>query len=635
MSKIIGVTVGTPTSPKKIENEIKPVKTVNGQEPDENGNVEVVGNNGVDGVSPTISVSTITGGHRITITDKDGTKNVDVMDGADGNDGNDGNDGITPVKGVDYFDGKDGTSVTVTKVTESAEDGGSNAVTFSDGKTLTVKNGKKGSKGDAFTYEDFTAEQLAALKGANGNNGRGIKSVTRTGGNGEAGTTDTYTITYTDNTTSTFTVHNGMDGRTPYIHDGEWWIGDTPLGVKAEGKDGVSITAAYINDIGQLCLDTTDGDSVAVGYVIGRDGNDGTSVTITKVTESDEGGGESIVYFSDGNTLTVKNGRHGDPGSDGNDGVGIANIAKTATSGRVDTYTITFTDGTTSTFTVTNGKDGEGANIDLSELFTVEKVTTVDNYATGTSDTRIISNGIVWQDTISFNDGADFYQEATGLFKVPFAAGKNITFELDGNVVKVNLAEVINNLTTNSTDKPLSAAQGVVLKALIDAITVPTKVSQLTNDAKYLTSFTETDPTVPSWAKATSKPSYSKSEVGLGNVDNVKQYSASNPPPYPVTSVNGKTGAVTISVPSKVSELDNDSKFLTAVPSEYVTESELTAKKYLTSIPSEYVTETELNNKGYLTTHQDISGKADKSSAETWTFKLKDGSTVTKKVVLA
>ena len=38
-------------------------------------------------------------------------------------------------------------------------------------------------------------------------------------------------------------------------------------------------------------------------------------------------------------------------------------------------------------------------------------------------------------------------------------------------------------------------------------------------------------------------------DIGLGNVDNVKQYSASNPPPYPVTSVNGKTGAVTISVP--------------------------------------------------------------------------------------
>ena len=35
-------------------------------------------------------------------------------------------------------------------------------------------------------------------------------------------------------------------------------------------------------------------------------------------------------------------------------------------------------------------------------------------------------------------------------------------------------------------------------------------------------------------------------DVGLGNVDNIKQYSASNPPPYPVISVNGKTGNVNL-----------------------------------------------------------------------------------------
>ena len=76
----------------------------------------------------------------------------------------------------------------------------------------------------------------------------------------------------------------------------------------------------------------------------------------------------------------------------------------------------------------------------------------------------------------------------------------------------------------------------------------------------------ETDPTVPDWAKQPSKPTYSKSEVGLGNVDNVRQYSASNPPPYPVTSVNGQTGAVNISipvVPTKTSDLSNDSGFIT------------------------------------------------------------------------
>lgn len=44
--------------------------------------------------------------------------------------------------------GKDGESITITKVTESAVDGGENVVTFSDGKTLTVRNGSKGSAGE-------------------------------------------------------------------------------------------------------------------------------------------------------------------------------------------------------------------------------------------------------------------------------------------------------------------------------------------------------------------------------------------------------------------------------------------------------------------------------------------------------
>lgn len=52
---------------------------------------------------------------------------------------------------------------------------------------------------------------------------------------------------------------------------------------------------------------------------------------------------------------------------------------------------------------------------------------------------------------------------------------------------KVSVSDIVDNLTTNVANKPLSAAQGVKLKALIDAISVPTKVSQLTNDSGYLT----------------------------------------------------------------------------------------------------------------------------------------------------
>lgn len=96
---------------------------------------------------------------------------------------------------------------------------------------------------------------------------------------------------------------------------------------------------------------------------------------------------------------------------------------------------------------------------------------------------------------------------------------------------KVSVADIIDNLTTSVSNKPLSAKMGVELKKLIDAIEIP--ISLPASD-------------VYDWAKQPTKPTYTKNEVGLGNVDNVRQYSASNPPPYPVTSVNGQTGAVSV-----------------------------------------------------------------------------------------
>lgn len=65
-------------------------------------------------------------------------------------------------------------------------------------------------------------------------------------------------------------------------------------------------------------------------------------------------------------------------------------------------------------------------------------------------------------------------------------------------------------------------------------------------------------------------------------------------------------------VPTKTSELANDSGFIT-------------------TIPTEYVTENELNAKGYLTEHQDISMKADKTELHTHDNKtVLDGITSTK-----
>lgn len=60
------------------------------------------------------------------------------------------------------------------------------------------------------------AEQILSVAGKDG---RGIVSFARTSGTGTAGSLDTYTITYTDNTTDTFTVYNGKDGSNYVLTD--------------------------------------------------------------------------------------------------------------------------------------------------------------------------------------------------------------------------------------------------------------------------------------------------------------------------------------------------------------------------------------------------------------------------------
>ena len=130
---------------------------------------------------------------------------------------------------------------------------------------------------------------------------------------------------------------------------------------------------------------------------------------------------------------------------------------------------------------------------------------------------------------------------------------KNNKTLIDGiTTSKVNVTDIINNLTTNVTNKPLSAAQGVALKALIDAITVPTKVSELENDSGYLTSYTETDPTVPAWAKAETKPTYTANEVGAR--PNTWTPSASDVGAIPVSEKGMASGVATLGTNGKVPE---------------------------------------------------------------------------------
>lgn len=103
--------------------------------------------------------------------------------------------------------------------------------------------------------------------------------------------------------------------------------------------------------------------------------------------------------------------------------------------------------------------------------------------------------------------------------------------------------------------------------------------------------------------------------------------------------VDARDNDILIKVANKADKEHTHSEYLTSVPEEYITESELDAKgyltehqdlssyatkveldgksdkkhthsEYLTSVPAEYITESELDAKGYLTEHQDLSSYA-------------------------
>lgn len=137
---------------------------------------------------------------------------------------------------------------------------------------------------------------------------------------------------------------------------------------------GDVITVKLIGERRQYTYTPTMSDNVAVVELSGNELCGRYAIEVTIITENGErmryaqpmalalvpytGTVDSIVVGSatlDASIFFAMRGAKGEKGDDGN---GIANIAKTSTSGLVDTYTITYTDGSTSTFDVTNGKDG-------------------------------------------------------------------------------------------------------------------------------------------------------------------------------------------------------------------------------------------------------------------------------------
>lgn len=217
-----------------------------------------------------------------------------------------------------------------------------------------------------------TITLLDGKDGTNGTDGRGIVSIARTTGNGTSGSIDTYTITYTDATTSTFTVQNGKDG-----------AGFTPKGIVASTSvlpsnpsagDAYFVGSAAPYDV--YVYDATAG-WTNIGAINGIKGDAGRGIRSIALT-TDGGKGANSVYtitYTDDSTSTfnVYNGADGSQGAKGDPGKGIVSITRTSgngAAGTTDTYTITYTDSTTTTFNVYNGKNGSDAGITVDSTVT-------------------------------------------------------------------------------------------------------------------------------------------------------------------------------------------------------------------------------------------------------------------------
>lgn len=164
----------------------------------------------------TASATNLPTGHPATVTkttNGNGTINLafGLPAGGKGDTGNTGATGATGAKGDTGAQGIQG----IQGVQGAKGDTGAQGKSFEytwDGTQLGVR-----ATGDSsYTYVDLKgATGATGAKGDTGNTGatgNGIASVIRTSGTGAAGTTDTYTITFTDSTTTTFGVYNGADG---------------------------------------------------------------------------------------------------------------------------------------------------------------------------------------------------------------------------------------------------------------------------------------------------------------------------------------------------------------------------------------------------------------------------------------
>ena len=264
--------------------------------------------------------------------------------------------------------------------------------TWTDLVALSLLKGDTGEKGDTgkgiqsayidesgnlnITYTDGNTESLGSVKGADGTS-----------------------ISIIDSLNSTSELpSSGQAKGDGYLIDGNLWIytgtteSDAVNGFKnvgaIKGPAGRGITSAVINLSGELIINYSDGASENLGNVIGPQGERGPQGEVgIQGPKGDKGdtGEQGIQGIQGLKGDTGEQGPQGLKGDKGDTGIGIESItfknsssgAGAAQPGAIDTYTITYTDGSHIEFQIKNGENGTPAVIDTEMSDTSEN--TVQN----------------------------------------------------------------------------------------------------------------------------------------------------------------------------------------------------------------------------------------------------------------
>ena len=459
----------------------------------------------------------------------------------------------------------------------------------------------------------------------------------------------------------------------PEIRDEIWYVWDAELGdfvstgVRANGIVGNGIESAVLNDDYTLTLNFTDGTSFTSSSIRGETGN----------------GIDDIVLNNDF-TLTISY----------TDGESYTTPSIRGPVGATPQFSIgTVQDGAVAAASITGTAENPVLNLTLPNAHVPTKVSQLENdsgYLTTETDPTVPQ----WAKEPTKPSYTP--QEVGALPADTYIPQKTSDLTNDSDyAVDANYVHTDNNYTTAEKNKLSGIAAGAEVNVNADwnavsgdaqILNKPTKVSDFTNDAGYLT--TETDPTVPAWAKAANKPSYTAAEVGAPTVTEmntaireaigqINSFDIAIVQALPTQNISThtiylvpKTGetndvydeyiyinskwemvgntqidlsdyALKDELPTKVSDLNNDSGYLTSytetdptVPAwakastkPAYTASEVGALPSNTHIPSTtaeltndagFITSADLptkvsdltNDAGYLTQHQDISGKA-------------------------